>query len=382
MKFIPYGKQFIINKDKRIVLKSLSNHLITTGPYVEKFEEELKKYLKSKYAHVCSSGTAAIHLAMLSLNLKKNDVILMPAVNFIASYNAAKIMQLRIYLIDVDKYTGQITPNTIIECIRKNKIVNIKALVTMHNGGYPKYLKEFYDLKKKYNFSIIEDSCHALGASYKYKDKFYKIGCCKHADISTFSMHPLKTITSGEGGIITTNKKKISENIKLFRNHGMIRNKSKHWKYDILKHGYNYRLSDINCALGFSQLSKINFFLKEREKIYKKYSIELENYNKNLKVPLYSKIIKPSFHLYIINIEFKKLKKNKDHFIKYLRINNIIAQQHYIPIYKFSVYNKQRSGFSGSEKYFKNSISIPIFVNLKKKDQDKIITTIKKYFKK
>ena len=381
MKFIPYGKQLIINKDKRIVLKSLSNNLITTGPYVEKFEEELKNYLKCKYAHVCSSGTAAIHLAMLSLNLKKNDVILMPAVNFIASYNAAKIMQLRIYLIDVDKYTGQITPNTVIECIRKNKIVNIKALVTMYNGGYPEYLKEFYDLKKKHNFSIIEDSCHALGASYKYKKKFYKIGCCKHADISTFSMHPLKTITSGEGGIITTNKKKYQKILNYLEIMNS-KNKSKHWKYDMLKHGYNYRLSDINCALGFSQLNKINFFLKKRKKIYKKYSVELENYNKNLKVPLYSKIIKPSFHLYVINIEFKKLKKNKDHFIKYLRYNNIIAQQHYIPIYKFSVYNKQRSGFLGSEKYFKNSISIPIFVNLKKKDQDKIIATIKKYFKK
>lgn len=119
MKLIPYGKQYITNKDKRIVLKSLSNHLITTGPYVEKFEKELKKYLKCKYAYVCSSGTAAIHLAMLSLNLKKNDIVMMPALNFIAAYNAAKIMQLKIYLIDIDKYTGQITPNTVIECIKK-----------------------------------------------------------------------------------------------------------------------------------------------------------------------------------------------------------------------------------------------------------------------
>lgn len=149
MKLIPYGKQYITNKDKRIVLKSLSNHLITTGPYVEKFEKELKKYLKCKYAYVCSSGTAAIHLAMLSLNLKKNDIVMMPALNFIAAYNAAKIMQLKIYLIDIDKYTGQITPNTVIECIKKNKIINIKALVTMYNGGYPEYSKEFYDLKKK-----------------------------------------------------------------------------------------------------------------------------------------------------------------------------------------------------------------------------------------
>lgn len=382
MDFIPYGRQFIDNKDKKSVLNSLSNDLITTGPFVEKFEKELQKYLKSKYSYVCSSGTAAIHLAMLAIGLKKNDIILMPAVNFIASYNMAKIMGLKIFLVDVDEFTGQITPAKIIECIKKNKLKKINALIVMFHGGYPENIKKFHDIKKNYNFFIIEDSCHALGAEYKFKNKYFKIGSCKHADISTFSLHPLKTITSGEGGIITTNNAKIAKNIKLFRSHGISRNKKKHWQYDVTKNGFNYRLSDINCALGLSQLKKISFFLKERKKIYEKYLFELKDLNSNLIIPQYSKEIKPSFHLFLVHIFFDKLNKNKNHFMKYLLNNKIIAQQHYIPIYKFSVYKKKTNTFYDSEKYFNNSVSIPLHLNLDKKKQIKIINTIKNYFKK
>ena len=210
MKLIPYGRQYIQIDDKKFVSRTLSNDLITTGPIVDKFENQLKKYLKCKYSYVCSSGTAAIHLALLSLNLDKNDIILMPAVNFIASYNMAQNMGLKAYLVDVDEYTGQVTPKKVLECIKKNKLKKINALLVMFNGGYPEYLKNFYELKKRYNFFIIEDACHALGAQYRYQNKLLKVGSCKHADISTFSLHPLKTITSGEGGIITTNNIRVA----------------------------------------------------------------------------------------------------------------------------------------------------------------------------
>ena len=381
MKFIPYGKQFIDKSDKNLVIKSLSNNLITTGPFVEKFEKYLKKYFKSKYSYVCSSGTAAIHLAMMSINLKKNDVILMPAINFIASYNLAKVMQLKVYLIDVDERTGQITPDKVLDCIKKNKLKKIKALVVMYHGGYPENSSKFNEIKKKYNFFIIEDACHALGAGYKYKNKLFKVGSCNHSDISTFSMHPVKTITSGEGGIITTNSMKIANNIKLLRSHGIQRNKNQYWKYDILIHGFNYRLSDINCALGLSQLKKIDFFLKKRKIIYDNYIKEFRDFSPYLTLPKYSKTIKSSYHLFIINIMFDKIKKNKDHFLRYLNKHNILGQYHYIPIYKFSSYGEKKFNFPGSEKYFKNSVSIPIYVNLSNKDQNKIIKIIKNYFK-
>tara|TARA_B100000989_G_scaffold294370_1_gene273368 strand:+ start:8121 stop:9266 length:1146 start_codon:yes stop_codon:yes gene_type:complete len=381
MKLIPYNKQYIDHKDKKIILNSLSNDLITTGPYVTKFENELNRYLKCKYSYTCSSGTAAIHLAFLSLNLKKDDVILMPAINFIASYNLAKNMQLKVYLVDIDKSTGQVTPDKIAQCIKKNRLKKISAILIMYQGGYPENLMNFYDIKKKYDCFLIEDACHALGAEYKYKKKFIKVGSCKHSDICTFSLHPVKTITSGEGGIITTNNKKIAKNIKLLRSHGISRNKKKYWIYDVLKSGYNYRLSDLNCALGLSQLKKINFFLNKRKKIYENYRTKLQNFNPNLVIPKYSKDIKPSYHLFVINVAFDKLKKSKNHFMNYLNTSGIRAQYHYIPIYKFSIYNKKKTFFSNSEKYYKNSISIPLFVNLNIKDQYKIIKTIKNYFK-
>lgn len=381
MEIIPYGKQFIDQADKKLVVKSLSKSLITTGPYVERFEKELKKYLKSNYSFVCNSGTAAIHLSMLALNLKKGDIILMPAINFISSYNMAKILQLRIFLVDVDKDTGQMTPDNVINCIKKNNLKKIKALITMYHGGYPENSKKFYDLKKKFNFKIIEDACHALGAQYKFKTNFYKIGSCKHSDICTFSLHPLKTITTGEGGIISTNNSKIAEKIKIFRSHGIVRHKKKYWKYNVFEHGYNYRLSDINCALGLTQLKKINFFLKKRRLIYNKYFKELKNFNKNLTIPTYSKNIVPSYHLFLIKINFNKLNKNKDHFIKYLNKYNIFAQYHYIPIYKFDIFKDRKTNLAGSEDYYSDSISIPIYVSLDKTKQEKVVNIIKNYIK-
>ncbi len=290
-------------------------------------------------------------------------------------------MQAKIYLVDVDHETGQITPNKILECVKKNNLKKIKILVTMYHGGYPENVEKFYLLKKKYKFSIIEDACHALGSEYKCNKKFVKIGSCKHSDICTFSMHPVKTITTGEGGLVTTNNLEISKKIKLFRNHGIIRKSKYFWKYDIIENGYNYRISDINCALGLSQLKKIDFFLEKRKKIYKRYLEEFSNFNLNLILPKYSDEIKPSFHLFFININFRNLKKNKDNFMKYLKKHKILAQFHYIPIYNFTIYKEKKIELEGTEKYFKNSISIPMFVNLKKEEQKKIIYTIKKYFK-
>ena len=255
-KSINYGKQSVDNRDIDEVKKSLKNEFITTGPYVEKFENSLKNKFKCKYAYSCSSATSGLHLAFLSISLKKNDVILMPAINFISSYRMAELIGAKIYLVDVDEKTGQINLKNVLDCIKKNKIKKIKALVTMYLGGYVENNIDFFKLKKKYNFSLIEDACHAIGSKYKYNNKSFFIGSCKHSDICVFSFHPVKTITTGEGGAVLTNNKNIANKIRLLRSHGIIRNKKQYWDYDIKQLGFNYRLSDVNCALGFSQLKK------------------------------------------------------------------------------------------------------------------------------
>ena len=374
--YIPYGRQYIDNLDKRLVLSSLKKSLITTGDYVQMFENKVRKFLKVKYSLSCNSGTSALHLAFIAAGIKKNDIIIMPSINFISAFNMAKLFKPKIYFADIDPNTGQMTPQTLIDCIKKNKIKKIKLILTMYMGGYPENIDGFYKLKKKFNFLIIEDACHAFGAAYRFKDANYKVGSCKHADISTFSLHPLKPITSGEGGLVTTNNYKFYQIAKTSRSHGIIRNKKKHWEYDIVKSGFNYRLSDINCALGISQIMKIGKFLKKRKKIYDFYLNNLDGYKNQIYFPNYNKKNKPSFHLIIMLI---KKKINKDVFFKFLLKNKIISQFHYIPIYKFKIF-KKKIKFKNSDKYYNSAISIPIFHGLTKKEQVYIVKKNKSFF--
>lgn len=388
MKQIPYGRQSISKKDLSEVVKSLSDDLITTGPYVKKFENLIKKTLKTKFALTCTSGTAALHLAFMSINLKKEDVIILPIINFIAASNLASMLQAKIYYADVCPNTGQMTPETLETCVKKNKLKNIKAVVAMYLGGNPDNIKNFYYLKKKYKFYLLEDACHALGSKYIYNGKTYNVGCCIHSDICIFSLHPLKTITSGEGGIVATNNLDIFNRLIKLKNSGIDRKDYKkkinfpHWLYDIKYPGLNYRLSDINCSLGYSQLKKINKFISKRKKIAKKYINFFNKFSNIINFRSFESGKYSCWHLFIILIDFEKINKKKGDLLNYLLKNNIIAQQHYIPIYKYSFYKSLRKKkFDGAEKYYKKAISLPIYFNLTIKQVDYIKIQLYKFFK-
>ena len=382
MKYIPYGKQYLDHHDFNAVSKSLKQDLITSGESVKTFEKKCKNFFRSKYAISCNNATSGLHLAFKSINLKKNDVVIMPSINFISSYNICKNIGAKIYLSDVDPTTGQMTPEDIKNTIKKYKIKNVKLIVTMYLGGYPENVYEFYKLKKKLKCYLIEDACHALGATYNFRKKKIKIGSCYHSDVSVFSLHPVKPITAGEGGIVTTNSKKISDKVLLLRSHGILR-KKKHWEYDVVLIGHNYRLSDINCSLAKSQLNKIKKFLQRREEIFRNYKINFLN-QKFVINQQYNNLNKPSYHLYILSIDFKKLQTTKKKFMEYLLKYNIKTQFHYIPIYRFKIFGKKFNlkNFIGAEKYYKNSVSIPIFHELTKKKQNYIINKINNFFKK
>ncbi len=383
MKITPYGRQYIDSQDIRLVSKALKEDLITTGRFVKKFENRISKFLKAKYVASCNSGTSALHLALMAIDLKKDDVLIMPAINFIAVYNMARFMNAKIFLADVDPLTGQMTPKTLLECIKNNKLKRIKAIVTMYLGGYPENVVEFYNIKKKFNCYLIEDACHALGAKYLSNKNFLFIGCCDHSDISTFSLHPVKTITSGEGGLITTNNKVFYNRIVSLRSHGINKDKDFHWKYNLRKSGFNYRLSDVNCALGLGQLKKINKFLNYRKKIFNIYKQELKKIINIITTPSYT-TSQPSYHLFLISINFREIKTTKDKFLEFLRKNNIFCQYHYIPIYKFKLFNQKikLNFYKGTEFYYKNTISLPIFYGLNISCQRAIINKIKFFFNK
>ena len=378
MKIIPYGKQYIDKKDIINFSNSLKKEKITTGPLVESFEKKIKNYLKSKYTLVCNSGTSAIFLALSAIGVKKGDIIIMPAVNFISSFNVSKLLGAKIYLADVDKFTGQVSPESIEQCCKKFNLKNIKAIILMYNGGYPNYANKFSRLKKKYNFKIIEDACHAFGAEYRVKKKKFKIGSCVNSDICTFSFHPLKTITTGEGGAVSTNSREYYAKMKLFRSHGIERKKNKHWDYNINNLGLNLRLTDFQSALGISQLSKINIFLKKRKKISEIYKKKLKEI-KQIETIYHDKNYISSNHLFLIHIKNSNLKK-KEKLIRFMLKNKIILQYHYIPIYKFKLLKKKQI-LKNSEKYYKSTISLPIFYELTLREQNSVIKKLKEFFK-
>ncbi len=377
---IVYGKQFIDNNDAISVVRSLKEEKISSGKLVNKFENKLKLLFKSKYTLSCSSGTAGLHLAMMAINLKKNDVVLMPAINFIASYSVAKTLGAKIYLVDVDEHSGLMTPKLINQCIKENKLKKIKAIICMHLAGNVKNMFNLYKIKKKYKSTLIEDACHALGSKYINGKKLISVGQCQHSDIAVFSFHPIKSITTGEGGLISTNNKKINERLNLLRSHGIERNKKKYWEYNIKSLGLNYRISDINCALGISQIKKLSSFIKKRRTIAKNYISLLEPFRKIIKTPSKNEVMNSACHLFIISINFKRINSKKDEFLKFMNKKNIFPQFHYIPIFKFDFFRfNQIKNFENALKYYNNCISIPIYYQLSLKDQKYIVKCIKEF---
>ena len=373
---IPYGKQSISNQDIKTVNKVLKGDYLTTGPMVELFENEFCKEVKSKFAVSCSNGTAALHLAFLASGIKENDIVIIPVVNFVSTINLLSLIKAKIYCTDVDQFSGKMTPKLLESCIKKNKIKKIKAVVVMHNAGLVEHSQEFYKLKKKYGFKLIEDACHALGSNHLHKKKTIPVGSCKFSDIATFSFHPVKSITTAEGGMITTNNLRVFQKLKLLRNHGILRKKNSakkyEWHYKILYPGLNYRLSDLNSALGLSQLKKLKIFISKRQQIASHYInffqksevIKCKNFDKN-----------SAYHLFIVNL--KNVSRNG--VIQKLYKRKIITQVHYIPAYKHPYYRKRIKGkFANAEIFYNTCLSLPIFPDLKNSQLNKICRTIKK----
>ena len=384
-KYINYGKQTIQQDDIKEVTKVLRSNFLTTGPRISQFENKFSQYTKAKFSISCSNGTAALYLAFKAIKLKKNDSIIVPAINFIAAVNMASILGAKIYLSDVDPLTGQITPALLNNCIKKNKIKKLKAICTMHNGGNPLNAKEIYKISRRKKCFLIEDACHSLGGKYDVKNN-YKVGSCRYSDISTFSFHPVKTITTGEGGMITTNNANIKNSLLTYRNHGIqkkITPKKNNWSYDVVDHSFNFRLNDIQAALGYSQLKKIDKFVKRRKKISNIYNSEFKNFNLiDIRNNIFSNTLS-SWHLYVININFSKLKINKDLFIQRLHKEKIVVQVHYIPTFfykKFKKFKKENK-YIGATSYFNTCLSLPIYPDLKDLEVKRIIKIIKKILK-
>ncbi len=375
---INYGKQFLDQDDFKSVLNSLKSEKITQGSKIKIFEKSIKKKLKCKYAVTVSSGTAALHLIAKSLGWKKNDLILISSITFVASSSVALHLGAKVDFVDVNYEDGNISIDSLIDKINfyKKKNKKIKTVVVTDYGGLPADWDQLYKLKKKLNFSIISDNCHSFGGKYKNQINYQT----KYSDAAALSFHPVKHITTGEGGAVITNDQKIASKCNLLRSHGILRKKNfSPWIYKIKEPGFNYRMSDINAALGISQLKKINKFVRRRKEIAEIYN----NFFSKIdvcKIPYLSINKEHSYHLYPLLIDFKKIFISKDIFFRKLRKKNINLQVHYIPVYKLDIFKNKKVNLKklkNSELFFKNEVSLPIFYELKNKDVRNICHQIK-----
>jgi len=282
-KIIPYSRQYIDKSDVESVKKVLKSDYLTTGPQINKFENLVNKYCGSKYSVAFNSATSALHIACMALKLKKNDILWTSPISFVASANCGLYCGAKIDFVDIDIETFNISlyklEKKLIQAKKNKKLP--KALVVVHLGGLSCKMKEISKLSKKYRFKIIEDASHALGAIYNNS----RVGSCKYSDITVFSFHPVKIITSAEGGVATTNQKRLADQMSILREHGIVREKSKFtershgkWFYQQQYLGFNYRLSDVHAALGINQLKKINLFVKRRNQIINTYKTKLKNF--------------------------------------------------------------------------------------------------------
>jgi len=369
MNFIPYGKQLIDKEDIDCVLKTLQSNFLTTGPKIEEFEKALSKYCGAKYVVALSNGTAALHLASLCL-LKKGDNVLTTPNSFLATSNAILYVGARPIFVDISK-DGNINLELCEEYLKSDP--SIKAIYGVAFSGRMLNQQKLKYLKETYKIIILEDCAHAIGA----KDGDIKAGSCLNSDCSIFSFHPVKHLTTGEGGAITTNSKKIYQKLLSLRSHGMIKTpQMKPWEYEMTNLGYNYRITDIQCALGLSQLKKLDNFIKKRISIAKRYDKAFKN---TIIKPIYTFDEKSSYHLYVVQVDFNKLNISKEKLFEKMKKKNIGLQVHYIPINKQTYYKSLGYGKEDTpimDKYYNECFSLPIYPLLTKKEQLYVIDSL------
>lgn len=375
MKTIPYGHQYIDKEDIESVLKVLRSDWLTQGPMVEKFERVVADYCGAKYAVAVSNGTAALHIACLAAGIKKDDEVITSPITFVASANCIVYCGGKPVFADVQADIPNIDPKEIEKKITKKA----KAIIPVHYSGHPCDMREIHQIANKNKLTVIEDGAHALGAEYSGS----KIGSCRYSDMTTFSFHPVKHITTGEGGMVTTNSRRLYERLLLFRNHGITKNRKKikkcdePWYYEQQVLGYNYRITDFQCALGISQLQKLNKFIKKRRKIVKIYNKRLSEL-KGVDLPIEKNYVSSAWHLYYIRIKAAKMRRAV---FEKLTNSGIGCQVHYIPVYLQPYYKKHgymRGLCPNAEKFYRSEITIPLFQGMSSMTITKIVGALVK----
>jgi UDP-4-amino-4,6-dideoxy-N-acetyl-beta-L-altrosamine transaminase len=391
--YLPYGRQVIEADDLAAVTQALQADFLTTGPTVAAFEAAFAKAVGAPHAIACSNGTAALHLAMMALKLRPGEACIVPAITFLATANCVRYQGGEVIFADVDPDTGLMTPQGLSQAIDQVKGRTLRAVLPVHFGGNPAPLPAIQALAEAAGAVVIEDACHGLGTRMDFGSGSEKIGDCRRSAMATFSFHPVKTIACGEGGMVTTQDSVLAERLARLRSHGMVRSPDRFiqtsmakdegglinpWYYEMPELGYNYRLPDILCALGLSQLSKLDRFCQRRRSlaaIYRQHMLALAPWVHLIAPPPGSD---PALHLMVALIDFEGLGTSRAKLIETLSRSGIGTQVHYVPLHH-QPYYRARYGqihLPGADRFYSRCLSLPLFAAMTDEDPIRVVRAL------
>lgn len=389
--FLPYGRQVVDEDDIRAVAEVLRGDWLTTGPTVEAFEKRFAETVDARHAVACANGTAGLHLAAMACRIDFGDCVVVPSVTFLATANAVRYVNAEVLFADVDPETGLMRVEDVERALSSHTRNAVKAIFPVHLTGHS---VDVVALKEAFpRLLLVEDACHALGGSYgDGAGGTCKVGSCPAGGITMFSTHPVKAIATGEGGVLTTNDDALADRLRLMRSHGMTRDAAKFvnrdmafeggevapWYYEMAEPGYNYRLSDLNCALGLSQLGKLARFVERRRALRDRYAARLAGLGPHVAMQRVQPGCEPAWHLAVAMIDFAALGTTRTRVMNRLREKGVGTQVHYIPVH-LQPYYAQRYGplsLPGAEAYYARCLSLPLFPAMEAADVDRTVDAL------
>lgn len=376
---IYYGRQSVNDSDIEAVVSVLRSDFLTQGPAIERFERRVADYCGAKYAVAVTNATSALHIACRAAGLSHGDTLWTSPITFVASANCGRYCGAKVDFVDIDDITYDMSADELEEKLAAGG--RPKVVVPVHLCGQSCAMEKISALAKKYSFSVIEDASHALGAMYKAA----KVGSCVYSDMTVFSFHPVKIITTGEGGMVLTNSHELYEKLMLYRSHGITRNPEKMtkaadgpWYYQQIELGYNYRMTDIQAALGWSQMDRLGAFVARRRQLAKRYDELLADLP--LRTPQQHPDTNSSRHIYVVRMDKDRVMKSKQIIFEEMKARGVQLNLHYIPVHLQPYYQAlgfKEGDFPVSERYYEEAFTLPLYYNLTDAQQDKIVSVLR-----
>ena len=379
--FLPYGRQTIDEDDIAAVSEALRADFLTTGPRVEAFEAAFAEVVGARHAVACANGTAALHLAMLALAVRPGEAVIVPSITFLATANCARYVGAEVVFADVDPESGLMTPQTLAEALPRLGGRRLRAVLPVHLRGDACDLPGLQAVAHNAGAVLVEDAPHALGTTTNYGNTTNIIGDVKYSAMSTFSFHPVKTIATGEGGMVTTNDPALAERLRRLRSHGMVRPAAAEpWWYEMPEIGFNYRLPDVLCALGLSQLGKLPMFAERRRALATSYAASLAPLAPIVRLAAQPAWSQPVLHLMTVLIDFGAAGRSRAQVMAALSAQGVGSQVHYIPVHRQPYYRERYGALNlpGAEAWYDRCLSLPLYPGMADADVARVVTALGK----